>query len=108
MRSIEDSPMVRARTKAQRGNSVFQTSMAVTPNPNMTTAKAVSICACRVSLSDRHTEDNEVPPIGDLLVNGHKASVDVRSLAERAKCLGPDLLSVVDYGMRKGSGDSGE
>jgi hypothetical protein len=74
----------------------------------MVTAKAVSTCTRRVSLSNRRTEEREVPPIGDFLVNGHEASVDIRLLSERATSLIPDLLSVVDEGVCEGSSDCGK
>jgi hypothetical protein len=37
-----------------------------------------------------------VPPIGDRLVNGHEASVDITLLDERMTSLITDLLPVVD------------
>jgi hypothetical protein len=48
--------MIRARTKAQTGNCVFQTSMAITPNTNMLTAKDISFCYIRSLMDVQKTE----------------------------------------------------
>jgi len=82
--------------------------MATTPNTNMVTAKDISTCFTQVSLSDRRTKDGNVPPIGDLLVYRHKASMDIRLLGERATSLSPDLLTVVEEDVSEGGSDRSE
>jgi hypothetical protein len=46
-------------------------------------------------VNDAHTEYGEIPPIGNLLVNRHEASMDVRLLSEGTVSINPDLLAIV-------------
>lgn len=49
---------------------------------------------------ETRTEDDAVPPLGDLRVLGHQTSVDIRLLVHRTTRLHPDLLAEVDERMR--------
>jgi hypothetical protein len=70
--------MIRANMKAHTGSSVSQTSIAITPNANVITEKGVKTHAHSTLMIDARTEDDEIPQIGDLLVNRHQTSVDIR------------------------------
>jgi len=66
--------------KAQTGNSVSHLSMAITPNTNVVTTRNFRIQAHLTFVIDERTEDKEIPPIGDLLINRHQTSMDIRLL----------------------------
>jgi hypothetical protein len=87
--------MIRAVTKAHTGSSVSHTSIAITPNANVITEKAVKIQAHSTLMIYARTEDGEIPQIGDLLVNRHQTSVYIRLIRERPARLSPDLLAMV-------------
>jgi hypothetical protein len=46
-------------------------------------------------VNDAHTEYGEIPPIRNLLVNRHEASMDVRLLSKGMVSINPDFLAVV-------------
>jgi hypothetical protein len=100
-----DAPMMRANTKAHTGSSVSHTSIVMTPNANVITEKGVRTQAHLALMIDARTEDGEIPPIGDLLVNGHQTSVDIRLIRERAARLSPDKLAVVQKRVHNESDD---
>jgi hypothetical protein len=54
---------------------------------------------------DGRTEYGEIPPIRDLLVNGHEASMDIRLLSEVAASVSPDPCAVVQKSMHEEGGD---
>jgi hypothetical protein len=87
--------MMRANTKPHTGSSVSHTSIAITPNANVITGRGIRTQVHLRLMIDVHTEDDEIPPIGDLLVNGHQTSMDIRLLRERAARLTPDMLALV-------------
>ena len=51
----------------------------------------------------RRTEDDAVPPLGNLRVFGHQAGMNVGLLMHRAARLDPNLLAEVDERMRESS-----
>ena len=51
------------------------------------------------------TEDNGIPPVGNLWVLGHQTGVNISLLVYRAASLSPDLLAVVDEGVGESGGD---
>lgn len=54
------------------------------------------------------TEDNSIPPLGNLRIAGHKTGMDIRLLMHGTTGLGPDLLAEIEEGMGKGSRDGRE
>jgi hypothetical protein len=54
---------------------------------------------------DARTEDGEIPPIGDILVNCQDTSVDIRLFRERTTSLSPDMLAVVEKGAHEDGSD---
>jgi hypothetical protein len=52
---------------------------------------------------DERTEDKEIPPIRDLLINRHQTSVDIRLL--QTMSISPDLLAMVEKGVHENCGD---
>jgi hypothetical protein len=52
-------------------------------------------------VNDGRTEYGEIPPIRDLLVYGHEASMDIRLLSEVAASVSPDPLAVVQKSMHE-------
>jgi hypothetical protein len=69
--------MIRANTKAHTGSSVSHTSIVMTANANVITEKGIRTQGHLRLMIDPRTEDGEIPPIGDVLVNGHQTSVDI-------------------------------
>jgi hypothetical protein len=58
------------------------------------------------SESEVDQEDNDVPPLGNLGVDGHEFEMDVIGVVDRSACLVPDLLSVVEEGVNDGGAKS--
>jgi hypothetical protein len=87
--------MIRENMKAHTGSSVSHISIAMIPNANVITEKGVKTHAHSTLMIDARTEDGEIPPIGDLLVNRHQTSVYIRLIRERPARLSPNLLAVV-------------
>lgn len=54
------------------------------------------------------TEDDDVPPLGDLWVYRHEAGVDIRLLVDGAACLHHNLLAEVKEGVGEGGRDGCE
>jgi hypothetical protein len=79
--------------------------MANIPNANVVTAKHFRIQAHVTFVIDERTEDQEIPPIGDLLINRHQTSVDIRLLRQRTTSMSQDLLAVVEKGVHEDCGD---
>ena len=101
----EAAQMTRARMKAQTGNSVFHLSMVDTPNANVITVKDFRIQPHLTFMIDERTEDGEIPPIGDLLINRHQMSMDIRLLRLFTTSISPDQLAVVEKGVHRDCGD---
>ena len=55
-----------------------------------------------------HTEDDNIPPLGDLRVAGHETGVDIRLLVHGAARLGPNLFTEVEEGVGEGGRDRRE
>jgi hypothetical protein len=53
-------------------------------------------------------EDASIPPVGNLGVLGHQASVNIGHLGKRTSALDPDLLAEVEEGVREGGAYGGE
>jgi hypothetical protein len=97
--------MMRANTKPHTGSSVSHASIVITPNANVITEKGFRTQGHLGLMIDARTEDGEIPPIGDLLVNRHQTSMDIRLIREQATRLSPDLLAVVQKSVHNESGD---
>lgn len=73
----------------------------------MVTAKYMSMIAYNalgIGIGAR-TEYSQIPPIRDLLVHGHEASVYIRLFGKCATSLVPDLFAVVEEGVGEGGSD---
>jgi hypothetical protein len=90
---------------------VSHTSMTMAPNTNAITVEDVEDVITQAwgpswgLVSDGLTEYGEIPPIGDLLVNGHETSMDIGLLSEVAVSINPDPLAVVQKSMHEEGGD---
>ena len=54
------------------------------------------------------TEDDGIPPLRHLRVFGHQASVNIRLLVHSSARLSPNLLAIIDEGVRESGGDGRE
>jgi hypothetical protein len=52
-----------------------------------------------------HTEYREIPPIRNLLVNRHEASMDIRLLSEVVVSINPDSLAIVQKSVHEEGSD---
>ena len=77
-RNHVNAPMQRASTKPHTGNCVSHTSIETTPNTNMETEKDISTLRPIALILVQRTEYRQIPPIGDLLVDGHETSMGIR------------------------------
>ena len=91
--------------KAQTGNSVFHLSMVNTPNATVITAKDFRIQPHLTIMIDERTEDEEIPPIGDLLINRHHTSMDIKLLRLLTTSISPDQLAVVEKAVHRDCSD---
>ena len=55
-------------------------------------------------VNDARTEYGEIPPIRDILVNGHETSMDIGLLPEGATRVSPDPLAIVQKSVHEEGG----